>query len=98
MTKEAVMPGSAKTMSDAKPLQGAVTIRVQLDLPQTQVKELDFLMEQTGVSTRKDFINNALSLLVWAIKQKKQGRIIAAVDEEGKTYQEVIMPMLDYIK
>lgn len=92
------MPGSAKTMSDAKSTQGAGTVRVQLDLPQTQVKELDFLMEQTGVSTRKDFINNALSLLVWAIKQKKQGRIIAAVDEEGKTYQEVIMPMLDYIK
>jgi metal-responsive CopG/Arc/MetJ family transcriptional regulator len=92
------MPGSAKTMSDTKPPQGAGTVRVQLDLPQTQVKELDYLMEQSGVSTRKDFINNALSLLVWAIKQKKQGRMIAAVDEEGKTYQEVIMPMLDYIK
>jgi hypothetical protein len=98
MTKEAVMPGSAKTMNEAKPLQGAGTVRVQLDLPQAQVKELDFLMEDTGVKTRKDLINNALSLLVWAIKQKKQGRIIAAVDEDGKTYQEVIMPMLDYMK
>lgn len=95
------MPGAAKTTRGAKELRGSDKsglVRVQLDLPQAQVKELEFLMEQTGVSTRKDFINNALSLLVWAIKQKKQGRIIAAVDEDSKTYQEVIMPMLDYVR
>ena len=72
-----------------------VTQRVQLDLPERQVMELDVLMKETGVATRKDFINQALSLLLWAIKEKKEGRIIASVDEANKHYREVVMPVLN---
>jgi metal-responsive CopG/Arc/MetJ family transcriptional regulator len=71
------------------------TQRVQLDLPERQVMELDVLMKETGVATRKDFFNQALSLLVWAIKEKKDGRIIASVDEANKHYREVVMPVLN---
>jgi metal-responsive CopG/Arc/MetJ family transcriptional regulator len=72
-----------------------VTQRVQLDLPERQVMELDVLMQETGVATRKDFFNQALSLLLWAIKEKKEGRIIASVDEANKHYREVVMPVLN---
>lgn len=71
------------------------TQRVQLDLPERQVKELDGLMKETGVATRKDFFNQALSLLLWAIKEKKEGRIIASVDEANQQYREVVMPVLN---
>jgi len=71
------------------------TLRVQLDLPERQVAELDGLMKETGVATRKDFFNQALSLLIWAIKEKREGRIIASVDEEHKHYREVVMPALN---
>lgn len=69
--------------------------RVQLDLPEQKVIELDGLMKETGVATRKDFFNQAISLLVWAIKERKKGRIIASVDEAKKDFSEVIMPVLD---
>jgi hypothetical protein len=52
-------------------------------------------MKETGVATRKDFFNQALSLLVWAIKERKKGRIIASVDEARKDFSEVVMPVLD---
>jgi metal-responsive CopG/Arc/MetJ family transcriptional regulator len=71
------------------------TLRVQLDLPERQVAELDGLMKETGVATRKDFFNQALSLLIWAIKEKREGRIIASVDEAHKHYREVVMPALN---
>lgn len=71
------------------------TQRVQLDLLERQVKELDGLMKETGVRTRKDFFNQALSLLLWAIKEKKEGRIIASVDEANNQYREVVMPVLN---
>jgi metal-responsive CopG/Arc/MetJ family transcriptional regulator len=71
------------------------TQRVQLDLPERQVKELDGLMKEMGVATRKDFFNQALSLLLWAIKEKKEGRIIASVDEANQHYREVVMPALN---
>jgi metal-responsive CopG/Arc/MetJ family transcriptional regulator len=68
--------------------------RVQLDLPEQRVRELDGLMKETGIATRKEFFNQAISLLVWAIKEMKQGRIIASVDEENKQFKEVSMPLL----
>jgi hypothetical protein len=86
--KDAVTPGDRE-----KP----EVVRIQLDLPQRQVKELESLMALTGVATRKDFFNGALSLLAWAIREKEKGRIITSLDESTNKYREVIMPMLDYI-
>ena len=69
-------------------------IRIQLDLPEEQVKELDELMRETKVATRKDLFNNALTLFQWAVKAKRSGRIIASVDEENRTSKELVMPIL----
>ncbi|MBV9154755.1 MAG: hypothetical protein JO097_00725 [Acidobacteriaceae bacterium] len=73
-------------------------VRIQLDLPDEQVKELDVLMEKTGLTTRKDLFNNALTLFQWAVKAKEAERIIASVDEEGKTAKELVMPALENIR
>lgn len=54
-------------------------------------EELERLMEEAGVSTRKDLFNYALSLLKWAIKEKKQGRKIASIDD-GKHIKELRLP------
>lgn len=72
-------------------------VRIQLDLPRRQVDELQALMEATGVATRKEFINNALSLMVWAIKERRKGRVIASLDESNNSYREVVMPMLNHV-
>lgn len=72
-------------------------VRIQLDLSEGRVKELDALMNTTGVSTRKDLFNNALTLFEWAIKEKKQGHIIASIDEKAKKVKELVMPSLEGI-
>ena len=72
-------------------------IRIQLDMPDERVKELDALMEITGSVTRKELFNNALTLLEWAVKEKKQGRSIASVDEQDKKLKELIMPALENV-
>lgn len=69
-------------------------IRMQFELPEDRFSELKALMERTGVKTQKDFINNALTLLEWVIKEKEAGRKIASVDEEHKSYRELVMPIL----
>ncbi|MBI5779633.1 MAG: hypothetical protein HZA49_09300 [Planctomycetes bacterium] len=68
--------------------------RVQFELPESKIKELETLMKEAGIRTKKDLFNNALSLLEWAIKEKREGRIIASVDEKNHKYKEVIMPLL----
>jgi metal-responsive CopG/Arc/MetJ family transcriptional regulator len=72
-------------------------VRIQLDLPEEQVAELDALMRDTKVSTRKDLFNNALTLFQWAVKAKKAGRIIASIEEESGTSKELVMPALENV-
>lgn len=69
-------------------------IRIQFELTGQSVCELGRLMDITGVATRKELFNNALTLLEWAIKEKQEGRIIASVDEEKQEYKEIVMPIL----
>jgi len=71
-------------------------VRIQLDLPEDQVAELDKLMEETRLTTRKDLFNNALTLFAWAVKAKKAGRVIASVDE-NQHIRELVMPSLESI-
>ena len=71
-------------------------VRIQLDLPDDQVAELDKLMAETRLTTRKDLFNNALTLFLWAVKAKKAGRIIASVDEDHRI-RELVMPSIENI-
>lgn len=73
-------------------------IRIQLDLPEDQVAELDELMKETRLATRKDLFNNALTLFQWAVKAKRAGRTIATIDEGDKTAKELVMPALENVK
>lgn len=70
-------------------------VRIQFELPEGKVKELEEMMRIGGVQTRKDLFNNALTLLQWAIREKLSGKIIASVDEENKRYKELLMPILN---
>jgi len=70
-------------------------VRIQLDFPYEQVRALDELMKQTNIVTRKDLFNNALTLFQWAVKSKRNGRIIASIDEKTGTSKELVMPALE---
>lgn len=71
--------------------------RIQLEMPEDKVDAMEALMAETGVKTKKEFLNLALSFLQWAIQEKKGGRIIASVDEKENKYKEVIMPSISIV-
>jgi hypothetical protein len=72
-------------------------VRIQFELPEEKVSELKKLMEESGIKTRKDLLNNALMLLEWAISERRAGRTIVSVDEKKNRYKEVLMPILSSI-
>ena len=72
-------------------------VRIQFELPEEKVAELKKLMEESGIKTRKDLLNNALMLLEWAISERRAGRTIVSVDEKKNRYKEVLMPILSSI-
>lgn len=72
-------------------------MRIQLELPETQVQELKKLMEEAGFETYKDAFNNALTLLEWVLNEVKTGKVIAAVDEQSEKYRVLVMPALERV-
>ncbi|MCP4745405.1 MAG: hypothetical protein GY874_04575 [Desulfobacteraceae bacterium] len=68
--------------------------RIQIDIPDRNFVELEKLMAEYGIGTKKELFNISLNLLKWAIKEKSEHkRIIASVDEKKDTYKEVILPI-----
>ena len=71
--------------------------RIQFELPTQKVRDLERLMEESGIQTKRELFNNALTLLEWAAKQRKLGRVIASIDEKNGKYFELQMPILSAI-
>lgn len=74
------------------------SLRIQFELSKSRATELESIMEEVHVKTRTEFLNNAITLLIWAISEAKAGRIIASVDEEKEKYRELVMPVLEVVK
>ena len=72
--------------------------RLQIELDEGRINEIETLMREGRASTKKEFINAALTLLEWAMKERKAGRIIASVDEKKDSYKELVMPILSEVK
>lgn len=69
--------------------------RFQLDISEEGLEEIEALMEQTRTPTKREYVNNALTLLKWAVRQRARGNSIAAVNEAEGVYRELEMPILD---
>jgi len=48
--------------------------------------------ELAGVKTRREFVDQAIVFLGWAIGERAKGRVIASVDADSGGYREVVLP------
>ena len=72
--------------------------RLQVELTHERVQAIDRLVTLTGMASRKEFLDNALSLMAWAIREKQKGRMIASVEEhDPEGFREVTMPCLEHL-
>jgi len=53
-------------------------------------------MREAGITTKKDLLNNAVTLFEWAVNEKRNGNIIASIDEQNNKVKEVVMPSLAF--
>jgi hypothetical protein len=71
--------------------------RLNFEFDAERVEELKELANESGLSTMKDLVNNALTLLEWVIQETKNGNEIAAVNEKDKTFRVLVTPLLQKI-
>jgi hypothetical protein len=72
-------------------------VRLQIEVDEHLMAELDRLGKLGGLRTRKDLMNNAFTLLKWAVRQRVEGHAIASVNEREGVYKELEMPFLDHV-
>ena len=70
-------------------------MRIQLELPEEDVKGLKDLMSSAKIATYKELFSVALTLLYWAVREVRSGRIIVSLDEKSGKYKELSMPALE---
>ena len=73
-------------------------MRIQYELSDKENAEIEIMMKKTDIKTKRDFINNAITLFAWAIGERENGRVIGSIDEKEDKYREVLMPSLAYIR
>jgi hypothetical protein len=73
-------------------------VRLQLEITPSRLKELEALMAEVGIDTKKELLNYAITFLEWAIEERKKGNIITSLNEREKTYRELFMPIFRNIK
>ena len=71
--------------------------RLQFELSSQRLEEFERLVHEGGFESRKDLLNNALTLIKWAMTHAKNGHAIAAIDEKSQRSFELQMPFLSHV-
>jgi hypothetical protein len=67
-------------------------------MPEERLQAIESLIEECGFATRKEFFDNAVSLLNWAVRRSREGSSIASVNERDNIWRELQMPFLERIR
>lgn len=73
-------------------------VRLQVEMDQEQMAELEELLKLGGLKTKKDLLNNALTLLKWAAREKAKGNAICSINEQEHMRKELEMPFLENVR
>jgi hypothetical protein len=68
--------------------------RLQIDILQSQLEELDRLRKHGGLRSKRELFDTAFTLLKWAVKKKAQGVAVGSMNSDG-TFVELEMPFLE---
>ena len=71
--------------------------RFQVELSRQAEQHLSMLEQLIGVSSRKELFTIAFSLLAWAVKQRREGRVIVSVDPSTHHQRELSNPYLEQV-
>ena len=72
--------------------------RIQFEMSEKMGDELEYLMEEFGISTKKDLFNNSISLLKWVHGELEKGRNVGSINPLNSAYTELQMPIFSNVE
>ena len=79
--------------------EGKKMPRLTIDLAESKYREINILREFGGISTLREFVNNGLTLLKWAMLERSKGFMICSARRDGENtiLRELEMPVLSAV-
>ena len=75
-----------------------ITTRVQLEISPARILELEELQKQTGLRTKSDLLEDALTLFEYVVQHRAKGMILYFGDEEGnRSPKSFLMPSIERV-
>jgi hypothetical protein len=71
-------------------------VPVELDIPIEHLPHLASLMAQSHADSAQSMVEDALTLLLLASNEVKEGNTIASLDESAMTYKGLVIPALNF--
>ncbi len=68
--------------------------KLQVELSPGQLETLNELQEAGDLRTKKELLDNAFTLLKWAVRQKQEGHLIVSVNQKTGAVRELEFPYL----
>lgn len=72
--------------------------RINFEVDAGQIESIDALVDQTGLKTKVNLFNTALTLFEWAVRERLAGRAICSQDVKTGILKEIEMPGFPPIK
>lgn len=69
--------------------------RIQLELNPSQLARWNWIIMACEFGNRKELMNNAISVLFWAIREVVNGRVIGSLDPQTDDFKELTTPAFD---
>jgi hypothetical protein len=76
---------------------GKSGIRLQFEMTQVQIANMQRLIEELSFGSRRELVNNAISLFKYVFEQRKRGLTLAAVDANSKIVREIVVPAFEEV-
>ncbi|MGD0570554.1 MAG: hypothetical protein ABSA78_19290 [Candidatus Sulfotelmatobacter sp.] len=67
-------------------------MQIQIEIDEAGVRLLNEIKEKAGLNDYRAVFDNGIALLSWAVRQRADGKVVAAVDEGTHSYKEVQLP------
>jgi hypothetical protein len=74
-----------------------IPARFQMEVKREELDEMERLCKMGGISSKKELLNTALTLLKWGVREKQRGNSIASIDENGQVQSEPYMHYLESV-
>ena len=72
-------------------------VRLQVEIDQAHMEEIEELLRLGGLKTKRELLNNALTLLKWAVREKAKGNSICSASPNGLIQKELELPFLETV-